>query len=236
MAGEGIFKNWPNPKEQVSDRCPNCLNRTSLTLVGQRLVWPYRDDDVRALPAPQRRSLTEHFWRCDYCNHISIVWKLYGETEEDNIVRGPEEVRLAWPERAPRELPPVAPPEMRSLFREASVCENAGAMRGSAALYRAAVEELVKHQSVSGRDLYHRIEALEARGVDADIVRDLHEARLLGNWSLHEGIVFSPDEVADVANLITEAVEILYVLPARREEMRQAREARRESSGPEVNA
>ncbi len=52
--------------------------------------------------------------------------------------------------------------------------------------------------------------------------------RLAGNWSLHEGIEFTAEEVADVAQLIEDAVEILYVQPGRREAMRQARAERRQ--------
>jgi hypothetical protein len=121
---------------------------------------------------------------------------------------------------------------MRSLFREASQAENVGALRAAGALYRAAVESLVEDQGVEGNDLYSRINGLEAKGVDPDLVRDLHEARLLGNWSLHEGLVFAPEEVQDVAQLLTDAVNILYVLPAARESMREAR-ARRRDEGRE---
>jgi hypothetical protein len=56
----------------------------------------------------------------------------------------------------------------------------------------------------------------------------------MGNWSLHDGIEFSKDEVADVASLIIDAVEEVYVMPARREEMRTARAARR--AAPHDNA
>lgn len=115
---------------------------------------------------------------------------------------------------------------MRSLFREASVAESAGAFRGAAGLYRAAVEALVDDQEVSGRDLHAKIEGLRGR-VEDDLIADLHEARLTGNWSLHDGLEFSPEEVGDVADLIQDAVRILYVEPAKRAEMREARAARR---------
>jgi hypothetical protein len=123
----------------------------------------------------------------------------------------------------------LEPPDaMRSLYREASRAESVGALRGAAALYRASVEELVADQNAQGATLYDRVEALVGEGVDDDLVRDLHEARLLGNWSMHEGLEFSAEEVADVASLIADAVHTLYVQPAQREAMRQAREARRQ--------
>lgn len=59
-------------------------------------------------------------------------------------------------------------------------------------------------------------------------VTTAHEARLLGNWSLHDGLEFSAAEVADVAELIAEAVHVLYVEPAERARMRQTRKDRRD--------
>ncbi len=230
MERVGIFKDWPNLDEQVSDACPNCHNRTALRLTAQRLIWPQRSDDPRALPREGRKSLTEHLWTCTYCGRNAVVWKFFDAA--DDLVRNPVEVRLAWPERLPRELPAEAPEAVRSLYREASIVEHAGALRGAAVLYRAAAEELVKDQGAAGGDLYHRIEALRGSGVDEDLVRDLHEARLLGNWSIHEGVTFSAEESADVAELLQDCVEVLYVEPARREAMRTAREARRQGQAP----
>jgi Domain of unknown function (DUF4145) len=89
----------------------------------------------------------------------------------------------------------------------------------------------VRDRQAQGANLESRIDALEAQGVDADIVRDLHEARLTGNWSLHEGVEFTAEEVADLAQLIEDAVELLYVQPAYRDAMRQARAERRRSAG-----
>lgn len=155
--------------------------------------------------------------------------KVYGEGANQD--RDPERVVVVWPERSPRELPAEAPTAVADLYREASVAENAGAMRGAAGLYRAVVEELVKDRGAVGKDLYQRIGSLQSMGVSADLVEDLHEARLLGNWSLHDGVVFSADEVADVAKLIEDAVEELYVQPARRLQMQQARAGRRQTHG-----
>ncbi|MFD5921729.1 DUF4145 domain-containing protein [Kitasatospora sp. NPDC058201] len=97
-----------------------------------------------------------------------------------------------------------------------------------AAMYRAAVEELCKDRGAEGPNLFKKIEDLVNRGVSREIVDDLHEARFLGNWSLHDGLEFSAEEVGDVAELITEAVHVLYVQPEERRAMRNARNARRD--------
>jgi hypothetical protein len=181
------------------------------------------------MPATFDASLTVHAWQCDFCNRTSLVFKEYDKDEGGDPVRSPSKVWIAWPDRAPRELPVQAPESIRSLYREASVAENASCLRGAAGLYRAVVEELMRDQSAEGRDLHARIEALRTR-IDDDLVTDLHEARLTGNWGLHDGMTFSAEEVADVAQLIRDAVDILYVEPARRQAMREQRAARRESS------
>jgi hypothetical protein len=48
-------------------------------------------------------------------------------------------------------------------------------------MYRAAVEELCTDKQATGRNLLEKIDNLASQGVSAEIVADLHEARLLGN-------------------------------------------------------
>jgi hypothetical protein len=70
---------------------------------------------------------------------------------------------------------------MRNLFREGAQCEAVGAFRAAAGMYRAAVEELCTDKQATGRNLLEKIDNLASQGVSAEIVADLHEARLLGN-------------------------------------------------------
>jgi hypothetical protein len=64
--------------------------------------------------------------------------------------------------------------------------------------------------------------------LDANMIRDLHDTRLTGNWSLHDGVTFDADEVADVAAMVEEAVEVIYVQSARRASLAAKRTARRQ--------
>ncbi|MET7903857.1 DUF4145 domain-containing protein [Streptomyces sp. NPDC005355] len=95
-------------------------------------------------------------------------------------------------------------------------------------MYRAAVEELCKDRGAAGRNLKEKIADLTHKGVPADVVRDLDEARTLGNWSLHDGLAFSYEEVDDVASLIQEAVFVVYVQPEQRAALSAARQQRRD--------
>lgn len=96
-------------------------------------------------------------------------------------------------------------------------------------MYRAAVEELVKDQNATGADLYRKIDSLKGQ-LPTELVEDLHEARMLGNDSIHAGIAYSAEEVEDVAKLIEEAVLVLYVQPEEKRAMRNARKARRDAA------
>lgn len=98
-------------------------------------------------------------------------------------------------------------------------------------MYRAAVEEITREQEAVGGNLYNKIESLRGRLAD-ELVDDLHEARMLGNDSIHAGITYSEEEVEDVAQLIEEAVLALYVQPEQKRAMRDARKARRSAAKP----
>lgn len=90
-------------------------------------------------------------------------------------------------------------------------------------MYRSAIEELCKDQGATKRSLYDKIEELRGR------LDDLHETRMLGNDSVHDGLTYSPEEVADVAELIVEMTQTLYIAPAKKSSMREARKQRRDA-------
>jgi hypothetical protein len=212
--------------EMTIDSCPNCGKESKLQRRDMRVVWPW----PTANRVPQSNPYTiEEIWTCLLCDKSAVRLLVYGDG--DILERDPEYARFMFPVMAPRTMPPEAPLAVQSLFTEASVAENAGALRGAAVLYRAAVERLADDQGATGRNLKERINALKGRQIEDEIVSDLHEARLLGNWSIHEGVEFSPGEVADVAQLILDAVHELYVQPAQRDAMREARAARRDTAG-----
>lgn len=207
--------------DKAQGRCSSCTQHSGFQLVDRVTVWPTWIGHAQTMPEVYPRADLA-VWRCLYCNQTTTTIAYW----EDEDTRA--EIIYAWPKPTPRELPESVPEPIRGLFGEGSIAANAGARRAAAGAYRAAVEALVKERGVSGRDLKVRINVLEQKGVDADTVRDLHEARLTGNWSLHEGVEFSHGEVEDVADLIELACYELYEEPARREAMRAARAARRQ--------
>ena len=149
---------------------------------------------------------------------------------------------LSYPKRPPRQLPDDGVPEkVRSFYAEGGIAEAAGAPRAAAVMFRGSVEAICDAlgvprtvQGKAGREyprrLLDRVNDLEAKGVDPDIVTDMHAARLVGNDSLHDGLVYSPDELADIAELIAAAVKLAFVQPAEKEAMKEARRLRREAN------
>jgi Domain of unknown function (DUF4145) len=211
-------------QQRFVDACPNCGGPSRLVRNDDRIVWPKITSNRAPLLKPY---VSEEVWTCVVCSQSMLRLVIYDQG--DNQDRDPVELREVWPDRPPRTLPESAPDLVASLYREASIAEHAGALRGAAALYRASLEQLLDALEISEGNLRRRVEALAERGVSDDVILNCHEARLLGNFSLHDGIAFSPEEVADVADLVAEAVNELYVIPAEREAMRAARAARGKS-------
>ncbi|MFF5115056.1 DUF4145 domain-containing protein [Streptosporangium sp. NPDC000509] len=151
-----------------------------------------------------------------------------GSTSGPAATRQIKEIVQVWPARTIRELPSEVPEPIRDRFQEGSRCEGAAAYRGAAAMYRAAVEELCKERGATSYKLYDKIEELRGQ-LDDDLIVDLHEARMLGNDSVHDGLTYSPEEVTNVAELIVEMMQTLYIQPATKAAMREARRQRREA-------
>jgi hypothetical protein len=171
-------------------------------------------------------------WKCRVCEEFLIEVVEFEEaigTSTGDLYRSPTVDRFVWPTPSPRSAPEFTPDEVGSFYAEASVAEAAGALRAAGVLYRATAEAIVKEKGCSGKDLYAQINDLSRFDVPDDLIDDLHEARILGNDSIHDGIRFSIAEVDDVAALLHEAMEDIYTIPGRHASNRESREARRVS-------
>jgi hypothetical protein len=220
--------------------CPNCQNHSGFQEVERFRVWPTVWHPGQTNKNPPKVKVNLVILSCHYCHKTVVLRDQIVEVPPAEIGGEPESFlnrALVYPRRSPRNLDQTVPESIRSLYREASECEAAGAFRGAGVLYRAAVEELVNHQGGTGKDLYHRIESLKAKNdFPSQLVNDfLHEVRKMGNDSIHAGISYSADEVADVAGLIEEAALVLYVQPEQRRQMREARQQRRDAAKDETN-
>ncbi|MFJ9668720.1 DUF4145 domain-containing protein [Streptomyces sp. NPDC101219] len=230
--------------------CPHCKRGVGFRRKDRRTVFPelvpgrdtsgadFSGGTSRTAPRqPERRQVDEYVLECQLCGKTCVFFAYWGPdpstwsdppTSEELKKVKVMTVELVHPRQDARKLHEAAPAKMRDLFGEGARCEAVGALRAAAGMYRAAVEELCRDKQAAGNKLFDRIDGLSAQGVPPEIVADLHEARSLGNWSLHDGVSFSAEEVADVALLIEEAVTVVYVQPEERAAMRAARKARRD--------
>ncbi|WP_367043900.1 DUF4145 domain-containing protein [Streptomyces sp. Je 1-332] len=219
-------------KRQVYLCCPHCAMNTSMQISARQELQCL----TRKLADGKKQNLTLFTVKltCDYCSaNCLFLWTVVDPTKKNAAARY-ETVGLeqAYPkaESKPRQISSDAPSSVREAFSEAALTEAAGAYRLAGVGYRAVVEQITKDQGASGSSLYNRITSLAARGVSQNIVDAFHEARVVGNDAVHDGLAYSAEEIADIADLIDEAVFILYVQPAQRARMAAARAARRQEA------
>ncbi|MFD5483054.1 DUF4145 domain-containing protein [Streptomyces hawaiiensis] len=171
---------------------------------------------------------------CDHCSaNCLFLWTVVDPIKRDSSARyETDELTQVYPEpeQKPRQISSDAPSSVREIFSEAALAEAAGAYRLAGVGYRAVVEQIAKEQGANGSNLYARIASLAALGVSPNIVDAFHEARVVGNDAVHDGLAYSSDEIADIAELIDEALFVLYVQPAQRARMAAARAARRQAA------
>jgi hypothetical protein len=194
------------------------------------MVYPHASYSLVIL-GKAAQAVYEELWTCDLCSAAAIELVGFdGPTGGDASTQTPLWRRQAWPERQPRDLPNDVPEMVRVLYAEASLAENAGTYRLAGVGYRAAVEEICKERGATGNTLWNKITDLEQKGLPSDVIAAMHEARVVGNDSVHHNVEYSAEEIADLAELITETTEILYVQPAQRRRMAEARKQRSEEA------
>lgn len=215
--------------EKGSGICPHCREHVGVGVDHRIQIYPevadWTEEDFERVSAGRMMEAGAREIIVLSCHHCQELFTVLDSWEE-----GADGVQLASrtlvdPVGATRELPPTAPEKLASLFSEASVCESAGALRAAGALYRSTTEELLQDQGATGHTLEAKIKSMSSR-LDADLIECFEHSRIVGNDSVHCGVEYAPDEIADLAELIQEAVVVLYEEPARRAQMRVAREAR----------
>lgn len=209
--------------------CPHCSNGVAMSLRNRRWI----DPDLKT-PGPVQAAgnhVEEEVWSCDFCNKAVIELHAVERIRGDFGPAAASEKRILisrlWPPQEPRPLSEDAPPKVRNLFVEAGRAESVSAFRLAGVGYRSVVEEICKERGAKGRNLHAMITDLATHNVPDSVIDGFHEARMLGNDSIHDGLEYAPDEVADVAGLIEEAVLVLYTQPAERQRMAANRLARR---------
>ncbi|MGW3117289.1 DUF4145 domain-containing protein [Streptomyces sp. NPDC001107] len=219
-------------RRQVYLRCPHCEINTSMQVTARQELQSLTRKFTNG--ANQKLTLFTIKLTCDHCSvNCLFLWTAINPAKGGSSARyDSDELVQVYPvpKKGPRQISSDAPLSVREIFSEAALAEAAGAYRLAGVGYRAVVEQITKERGAIGSNLYNRITSLAAQGVSQNIVDAFHEARVVGNDAVHDGLAYSAEEIADIAELIDEAVFVLYVQPAQRARMAAARAARRQAA------
>lgn len=150
-------------------RCPHCGNYVRqefrpLKIKTRKPEWPEVDDCQTA--------------QCDTCEKFSVWYK----------------GRMVAPPGGAAPLPrPNLPAELRADYEEAREIV-ATSPRGAAALLRLVVQKLCRHLGLPGKDLNKDIGELVKQGVSLEIGQALDVVRVVGNESVHPGLIDLRDD------------------------------------------
>ena len=144
--------------------------------------------------------------KCDSCNDVCI-WI---------------NDKLSYPNSGSMPSPNSdMPPRVRSLYDEAASVFY-GSPRSSAALLRLALEELLIELEVKGKDINARIDTLQTDGLPKSLIKVMHSLRIIGNESVHPGVISVDDDpkmAEAMFRLLNEIIEQLITRPREREEL-----------------
>ncbi|WP_170412834.1 DUF4145 domain-containing protein [Ruegeria arenilitoris] len=143
---------------------------------------------------------------CDSCGEIAI-WM---------------NSRMVFPTSGPAGVASEDMPQrVKELFDEAGAVFTTSP-RASAALLRLALQHLLIELGGTGKDINSDINSLIDNGLDDDTAKTMHALRIIGNESVHPGVISVDDEpyIAEgLFDLLNQVVDQLISRPKRRKEL-----------------
>ncbi|WP_155962203.1 DUF4145 domain-containing protein [Streptococcus ruminantium] len=190
-------------------QCPNCSGFASH-------LWKYEPITIH-----QKHSETLRFTitaQCQACEQFSI-WltnelpvtnkghrELQGYAEYLSLDTTNSSVSLIFPDNSLNVPAPNSdmPSDIKEIFIEAGQILDKSP-RASAALSRLAIEKLVGHLEIEGKDLNSKIGKLVSKGMPIEIQQMLDSVRVIGNNAVHPGQI----DITDNKEL---ALSLLYFI------------------------
>lgn len=201
------------PSRNVRALCPECVAVTT---------YEWRDAtngrEFGYIEAPFDHEYDENtcryinfvFYRCAGCGRAGMS-KLHSQGDRTSSDAVMEWFVPTVTQKA--SLPEETPEAIRSEFREAETCADAGAWRAASAMLRSVLEKVLKINGYEKGSLYDKIDAAAADGVitEARKKRAHDEIRSLGNDVLHdEWRPVSPEEFELAHQYAQRVIEDLY--------------------------
>lgn len=176
----------------------------------------------------EQSDIDDYWWNCTYhivkclgCDKISFYSvtneeSSIGYDDEGNEVIIPEEITYPVQSGRVKALSSwYIPGEIEGIYREAISAMNGKNLRLAAAGFRAVIEAICLHESVSGKTLEQKINALRKQGIITQQDRDrLHAIRFMGNDSIHEMKRPEYSQLCIVLEIINVMINNLYILEA----------------------
>ncbi|GIT88488.1 hypothetical protein ROBYS_35040 [Roseobacter sp. OBYS 0001] len=119
--------------------------------------------------------------------------------------------------RAPSDMPA----RVRTLFDEAGAV-FATSPRAAAALLRLALQHLLEELGENSKDINKAINSMIDKGLDDEIAKIMHSLRIIGNESVHPGLISVDDEpyIAEALfDLLNQIVDHMIIKPRKRSEL-----------------
>jgi hypothetical protein len=163
-------------------------------------------------------------WVCMGCDR-AVLQQEYSNSE----MQDGEEEFLYFPERAQNELFTKSysklKPKLAALYTEAVICYNRKAPILCAAGLRALLEGICSDKRVKGGNLKKKIDNLQPRLPNKNIIRNLHHFRFMGNEAVHELAAPKPAELALAISVIEDLLSFFYELDYKASQLREMRRA-----------
>jgi hypothetical protein len=166
--------------------------------------------------------LIYRFWICMGCERGTLQEGYWNSAMPDDY----EELEY-FPERSEKFLVPKPYSKLKehleAIYKEAITCYNGKAHILCAAGLRALLEGICQDKRVKGKNLKVKIENLQEKLPNRNIIRNLHHFRFMGNKAVHELAPPKPTEVALAIGVIEDLLNFFYELDYKSSQLREIR-------------
>lgn len=175
--------NMPDKKRLY---CNQCKNETNHVLKGEHSRRFYEEDERGAFIFWE--ELVYRFWICAGCDRATLEEAYTMSSMEDQ--KGNQIYSSTYyPNRTEKQIPlkrfKKIPITLSKLYRESVEAYNNNLYILCSAGLRALIEGICVDKNIKGRNLEKKIDALTSI-LPANIVKNLHRFRFMGNKALHE--------------------------------------------------
>lgn len=198
--------------------CNWCRQETNHELKGEHII----NFSNEGFP----EMLAYRLWICMGCERGTLqegYWN--GAMNED------DEEQEYFPERSQKSLVPKPysklKPKLAGIYKEAITCYNSKAPILCAAGLRALLEGICQDKRIKGRNLKERIEGLQTRLPNKNIIQNLHHFRFMGNDAVHELAAPKQNELELAIGVIEDLLNFFYELDYKASQLREMRRAKR---------